>query len=136
MVFFYGYLNNIYLLHSINSNIFIFSHCDQKKINWYLARKLAVPVTPDNRTIKLNFEPQGRGFSELEFIDHKFYTMDRSNQCVVCGNKEKYLKYHIVPLLYRQHFPNSFKSHRSHDVVLLCLECHEQASRETEKLKQ
>lgn len=93
-------------------------------------------MTLDNKTIKLTFEPQGRGFSELEFIDHKFYTMDRSNQCVVCGNKEKYLKYHIVPLLYRQHFPNSFKSHRSHDVVLLCLECHEQASKETEKLKQ
>lgn len=100
-----------------------------------MSRSLAAPVTEDKRTIKLSFEPQGRGFSELEFIDHKFYTMDRSNQCVVCGNQEKYLKYHIVPLLYRQHFPHSFKSHRSHDVVLLCLECHDNANKETEKLK-
>lgn len=54
---------------------------------------------------------------------------------MVCGHQEKYLKYHIVPSLYRQNFPNSFKSHRSHDVVLLCLECHELANKETEKLK-
>lgn len=104
-------------------------------MNWYITRNLAKPVTEDNKTIKLLFEPQGRGFSEMEFIDNKFYTVDRDNQCVVCGNKDKYLKYHIVPALYRQHFPNSFKSHRSHDVVLLCLECHEKANKETENLK-
>jgi 5-methylcytosine-specific restriction endonuclease McrA len=85
--------------------------------------------------IKLLFEPQGRGFSELEFIDHRFYTVDRLNQCVVCGNSEKYLKFHIVPLIYRQYFPNSFKSHRSHDIVLLCFRCHEAANKEVEKLR-
>ena len=113
----------------------MFSHCDKKKVEWYLARNLAVSASEDNRTIKLTFEPQGRGFSELEFIDNKFYTVDRDNKCVVCGSTDKYLKYHIVPLLYREHFPNSFKSHRSHDVVLLCLNCHVQANKETEKLK-
>ncbi len=92
-------------------------------------------MSSDNKTIKLTFEPKGRGFSELEFIDNKFYTVDRDNTCVVCGNTEKYLKYHIVPSFYRQHFPNSFKSHRSHDVVLLCLNCHEIANKETDKLK-
>jgi hypothetical protein len=36
-----------------------------------------------------------------------------------------YLRHSIVPHTYRRHFPLRFKSHLSHDIVLLCLKCHQ-----------
>lgn len=33
----------------------------------------------------------------------------------------------VVPSCYRRNFPAQLKSHRSHDVVLLCFECHQTA---------
>lgn len=33
----------------------------------------------------------------------------------------------MIPGCYRRHFPEALKSHRSHDIVLLCLSCHERA---------
>ena len=41
----------------------------------------------------------------------------------------------MVPTLYRTHFPDELKSHRAHDIVLLCFHCHEQASRKQDVLK-
>lgn len=34
-----------------------------------------------------------------------------------------------------QHFPEHLKSHRSHDIVLLCVDCHEVAHKATERHK-
>ena len=59
----------------------------------------------------------------------------QSNRCVGCGESGHYLRYHIVPSCYRRHFPLPLKSHRSHDIVLLCIDCHEQAHRAAERLK-
>lgn len=33
------------------------------------------------------------------------------------------------------HFPEHLKSHRSHDIVLLCVDCHERAHTAAEKYK-
>ena len=41
----------------------------------------------------------------------------------------------VVPACYRRAFPVHLKSHRSHDVVLLCFDCHEVASKAAERLK-
>lgn len=49
----------------------------------------------------------------------------RDHRCVVCGDEEHYLRYRVVPSCYRRHFPVHLKSHRSHDVVLLCVPCHQ-----------
>jgi hypothetical protein len=35
----------------------------------------------------------------------------------------------------RKHFPVHMKSHRSHDIVLLCIDCHERAHTSAERLK-
>jgi cation-transporting P-type ATPase D len=43
------------------------------------------------------------------------------------------MRFHIIPILYRQFFPENLKSHKSHDVVLLCFECHEKANKLYEK---
>ena len=42
----------------------------------------------------------------------------------------------IVPDCYRKHFPTSMKSHRSHDIVLLCVPCHMAALAAAERTKQ
>ena len=65
---------------------------------------------------------------------------DKENRCCVCGlgpgsgsgsgsgasgPGSGYLRHNIVPHCYRQHFPPFMKSHLSHDIVLLCLSCHQ-----------
>jgi len=55
--------------------------------------------------------------------------------CVCCGDKEDFSRFHVVPTLYRTHFPDSLKSHRSHDVVLMCFDCHNMASRRQDLVK-
>lgn len=40
-----------------------------------------------------------------------------------------------MPDCYRKHFPVNMKSHRSHDIVLLCIDCHEKAHTSAEALK-
>ena len=107
---------------------------DMRKAKWYVERKLADVITESPFIIRLNFEPNGRGFSDVE-ADQIYYSKEKKNECVSCGSTTSYLKYHVVPLLYRQYFPKDHKSHRSHDVVLLCARCHEIANKHSDKLK-
>lgn len=99
-------------------------NCDENKINWYLKRDLAEKISDKPLVIKLKFNPGGKGHSEIEEEinqnENCYYVTERKNQCVVCGNKESFMRYHVVPLLYRRFFPNQYKSHRSHDILLLC----------------
>eukprot|EP00742_Colponemidia_sp_Colp-10_P009710 GILJ01010617.1.p1 GENE.GILJ01010617.1~~GILJ01010617.1.p1 ORF type:complete len:845 (-),score=130.47 GILJ01010617.1:81-2300(-) len=125
-------------------------HCDHRKCEWYVKKGIAEWVNENNgseeittetsekdpnfsnpRTIRLLFEPSARGRHE----DDAFYMSRKENQCVVCGAKDNFLRYHIVPTAYRQHFPEQLKSHRSHDVVLLCVFCHEKSNRFSDSLK-
>eukprot|EP00241_Pyramimonas_parkeae_P015316 CAMPEP_0114285810 /NCGR_PEP_ID=MMETSP0059-20121206/5405_1 /TAXON_ID=36894 /ORGANISM="Pyramimonas parkeae, Strain CCMP726" /LENGTH=555 /DNA_ID=CAMNT_0001406773 /DNA_START=243 /DNA_END=1910 /DNA_ORIENTATION=+ len=92
--------------------------CGRKKINWYLNKGIAVLEGEDPPTIRLKFEPNGRGHA-----DDQYYLSDKSNICCVCGHKGKYLRHSVVPPCYRQHFPEEMKSHLSHDIVLVCVEC-------------
>lgn len=41
----------------------------------------------------------------------------------------------VVPDCYRKNFPVQLKSHRSHDIVLLCIDCHDVAHTAAERLK-
>ena len=67
--------------------------------------------------------------------DDEFYVENRKNICVVCGSEKDYSRFFIIPTLYRPHLPEVMKSHRSHDIVLLCFGCHDKASRSQDKLK-
>jgi len=104
-------------------------YCDSKKMNWYIVKNLADLVSSDPPVFKLKFEPNERGCSDLNGIPSDFYVRYRKNCCVVCGREEDYMRFHVVPLLYRQFFPNELKSHKSHDVILLCFICMEKANR-------
>lgn len=79
----------------------------------------------------LLFEPKGRPEDE----DNDFYIQSKRNICVGCGHGNHYLRYRIIPSCYRMHFPEHLKSHRSHDIVLLCVDCHEGAHVAAEKHK-
>jgi cation-transporting P-type ATPase D len=115
----------------------LLSNCDMKKAMWYIERELADKVCDVPFTIKLRFEPNGRGVAKAHqtIYDDQFYVVDRKNICVVCGKDKDYSRFHVVPTLYRTHFPDELKSHRAHDIVLLCFHCHEQASRKQDVLK-
>ncbi|KAJ0966169.1 hypothetical protein J5N97_027307 [Dioscorea zingiberensis] len=105
--------------------------CDRRKLEWYLRRDLAKIVEDDPPAIMLLFEPKGRPEDE----DNDFYIQSKRNLCVGCGEKSHYLRYRIIPSCYRMHFPEHLKSHRSHDIVLLCVDCHEIAHAAAEKYK-
>ncbi|KAG0608211.1 hypothetical protein M758_8G087800 [Ceratodon purpureus] len=105
--------------------------CDRKKLEWYIKRGLAEELNEDPPAIRLLFEPKGRPEDE----NNEFYISRKSNRCVGCGESSHYLRYRIIPSCYRQHFPEHLKSHRSHDIVLLCVDCHEIAHKAAEKHK-
>ncbi|TKY66973.1 Exosome component 10 [Spatholobus suberectus] len=106
-------------------------YCDQRKLEWYLSRDLAKLIDEEPPAIMLLFEPKGRPEDE----DNDFYIQSKKNICVGCGEGNHYLRYRIIPSCYRIHFPEHLKSHRSHDIVLLCVDCHEVAHAAAEKYK-
>lgn len=82
-------------------------------------------------TVQLNFDPSGR-----PFVDRDYYRTLKENKCVVCGKEDDYVKKMIVPRDYRRHFPSSLKDHLSHDVLLLCVSCHQTSELHDLRLKQ
>ena len=110
--------------------------CDFKKMTWYLERNLAKLISNDPPVFKLIFEPNARGCVDENLKSSNFYIESRTNCCVICGKTENYLRFHVIPILYRSCFPENLKSHKSHDVVLLCLSCHERARKVYEQKKE
>jgi len=94
--------------------------CDDKKLNWYLKRDLAELVEEDPKTIKLKFTPNGLGNHNKQY---GLTVME--NKCVCCGGIEFLTRHHVVPYCYRRYFPTEIKSHNFHDVLSLCVDCHE-----------
>lgn len=70
--------------------------------------------------MRLTFEPSGRAVGETG----QYYIEPKENQCVVCGSKEGCSRKFVIPKEYRKFFPECMKSHSSHDILLLCLDCH------------
>ena len=102
--------------------------CDSKKMNWYVSRNLAKVISTNPPVFKLLFEPNARGCTDENGENSNFYITERKNCCVICGSTKEYRRFHVVPLLYRQFFPVNLKSHKSHDVLLVCYLCHEKAN--------
>ncbi|XP_055375314.1 exonuclease 3'-5' domain-containing protein 2 [Condylostylus longicornis] len=95
--------------------------CERRKAQWYLDQNLADLIEEDPFTIRLNFEPAGRAVGDVG----KYYQIPKENRCVVCGSEDGFIRKNIVPREYRKHFPDVMKSHTSHDVLLLCPNCHQ-----------
>jgi len=102
--------------------------CGEKKINWYLKRSLAEYV--NENTIRLNFTPNGLGNHQRDFG-----LTQMKNHCVCCGTTDYLTRHHVVPICYRKYFPLDIKSHNFHDVLLMCVECHDTYERKADELK-
>lgn len=116
---------------------------DSKKLRWYVRRGLGEYTDESTTTVKLRFEPQGRfGIpadgrvpeatarrDEEEELQQRelFYTSFKYNRCVLCASAENLARYNVVPSCFRRHLPASHQP-GSHDVLLLCVPCHQRAS--------
>ena len=110
----------------------LLSMIPRKRMLWYLSNNLAEEIEGlDRPTISLNFEPKGRNSG-----DDDYFVEAKANQCVCCGEKEYLTRHYIVPFSFRQHFPMEYKSHSSHDIVVLCANCGITAARSTQQLRQ
>jgi len=94
------------------------SKISRKKARWYVNKGLA-DYKENNEDIQLRFEPKARSEDE-----HGYGKSVKKNICVACGGEENHMRFYIVPYPYRCLFPQRYKSHISHDVVLLCADCH------------
>lgn len=100
------------------------------KVQWYLKRNLAELISENPTVIRLKFEPKGRGNS-----DDPFYLSPKEDICVVSGVNTNLTKHHIVPTCFRKHFPEKYKNHASHDVVLLNRKIHDKYEKDATSLK-
>lgn len=115
-----------------------------KKAHWYLKRNLADWVDDDDdknadnnndsnhNTIRLRFTPNKR----IDQDQALYFVSEKANRCVVCGANQHYMRFYVVPFCYRTLFPESYKTHLSHDVVLTCADCHVRAEQATQRRRQ
>lgn len=106
----------------------VMCYCSAKKARWYISRNLATWI--DNKRFILNFIPDGKGKHDIAF-----YTNEMQNQCVVCGSKKNLTRHHIVPFLFRKNMPLEFKQNNHHDILPMCVMCHENYELSADKFK-
>jgi hypothetical protein len=105
-------------------------HGDDEKALWYLNRGLVEVVSRDPPVLRFRFTPGGPGHA-----GDRYYLAGKANRCVVCGATEGLNRHHAVPSVYRRHLPEELKDHSHHDVLLLCLACHEKYEAEADLLR-
>ena len=128
--------NNLYGNHRVyapDGTLMFFGN--NKKVNWYLKRNLAEVIKQDGESmhIRLLFEPNGKGHKS----DDPYYLTEKENKCVVSGDTDisNLTKHHIVPYMYRKHFPMEYKSRTSHDLVLMTRKEHRNYENQADVLK-
>ncbi|KAL7730027.1 hypothetical protein ACLKA6_009317 [Drosophila palustris] len=104
---------------------------DRRKASWYLNQNLGTQISEHPFTVRLNFEPAGRAVGDVG----RYYQTPKENQCVVCGRRDAYIRKNVVPREYRKHFPVVMKSHTSHDILLLCPNCHQLSNISDNKIR-
>lgn len=105
-------------------------YCSSKRARWYITRGLADIITEEPLEIKLNFKTNGPGNA-----GDAFYMQHRKNMCVVCGSDDRLTRHHVVPYAFRRFLPAEVKDHSYHDVLLLCIDCHEKYEHHALSLK-
>ena len=116
-----------------------------KKANWYIRKNIAEWTSPkegselskdkDAKCIRLLFTHNGANEDETKkSSSEKLYLRSaKQNICVSCGSDGHHIRHYIVPYAYRSLLPDDYKSHMSHDIVILCPDCHVRCERSTKK---
>lgn len=147
--------DNVYMLDQERELLCTIS---MKKARWYINKGIAEWSTFQNGTttanigndakcIRLLFAHSGRNrqrpSSNNTSIEQQTTTTTSSerlylcstkrNICVSCGKSDHHIRHYIVPYAYRTLLPKQYKSHMSHDIVILCPECHLDCERLTKR---
>jgi exonuclease 3'-5' domain-containing protein 2 len=108
------------------------AHCDRSKAEWYIAKNIARRVgVGEPLAVQLSFCPEKRD-GEFDELASKH---PRVNRCVVCGVDGNLSRFHLIPKSYQRYFDVRLKAHQCHDIVLLCVDCHEVSNRKVMALK-
>jgi len=103
----------------------LLSKISRKKGRWYVSKGLGEWKSADENQVMLNFEPKARS-------SQSYGISKKENVCVICGSSENLIRFYIVPYVYRALFPDCYKSHMSHDIVIVCGYCHMNCERYTQ----
>lgn len=95
-----------------------------KKARWYVKKNLARWLQADS-SIQLTFPPKAHSGDE-------YSKTIKCNLCVRCGSDGMHMRHYVVPYAYRSLFPEQYKTHLSHDIVILCPDCHLHCEYETQ----
>lgn len=94
--------------------------CRRGRFDWYLSNTHCEKVGDDPPTLRLKFEPRGPGY-----IGDPYHLQERDSRCVVCGETRYLTRHHVLPKLFRRHYPMSYVRRCGHDVLPICTECHD-----------
>jgi hypothetical protein len=101
----------------VDPNGTLLANISKKKAEWYVSKRLATWKT-GACCIQLSFAPRAHSGSGFE-------KSVKRNVCVACGDDGGlFMRHYIVPRAYRTLLAKKFKTHQSHDVVILCPDCH------------
>ena len=67
----------------------------------------------------------------VNMTDHLYLRSAKQNICVGCGDDRRHMRHYIVPYSYRALLPPEYKTHMSHDIMILCPDCHVRCEGET-----
>jgi hypothetical protein len=109
---------------------------NNKRIDWYLQKDLIniKKIEKDGTLhVEFKFEPKGNGHGGKD----DYYLAIKENRCVVTGERDLSLltKHHVIPYMYRKHFPLEFKDRSSHDIVLMTKNEHSKYERFADEFK-
>ena len=93
-----------------------------RKAKWYVTKGLA-HFNGDRTSIQLKFKPKDKS-NRGENTSAIYTKAEKANVCVSCGHEEHHQRFYICPYAYRSLMPQRYKSHQSHDIVILCHHCH------------
>lgn len=102
----------------IHPDGYFMSFVSEKRAYWYINRGLA--FWSGDKKFQLKFSPNGSGKGHIPF-----YTQKLENKCVVCGAEHNLNKHHVVPYVFRSKMPVQYKEKSNHDVLAICVDCHE-----------
>ena len=99
------------------------------RADWYVSRGLARRAEDGGSAITLLFQPNGLGNAQEPWL-----LAPKANACVGCGvaqeaAAEGLMRWSVVPPSFRSLLPEERKSRDSHDIVLVCLACHDRLER-------
>eukprot|EP00986_Skeletonema_menzelii_P013320 scaffold7658_cov140-Skeletonema_menzelii.AAC.10 len=132
-------------IHMLDENREPICTISMKKAKWYIRKNIGEWTTAkegsvlakekDVKCIRLLFTHNGaKETEETKKSSEKLYLRStKQNICVCCGSDGHHIRHYIVPYAYRSLLPDDYKSHMSHDIVILCPDCHVRCERSTKK---